>query len=270
MNKNKTNDPKQEKYSLKTVIYDEKCLEMDYFEELLQDLEKNGIRTEVSENRSYGPDHLYICAQEEGVIRAKKNDLAFVCCRVQDRDAQCVIEGFDEVGADFIEKMYRRKHGLPWLICESKRLLIREFSPDDGIEIFPEKSDEPDYNSLYIKNIYGFFGYGVWALIDKESRDIIGKAGFMNSERLDGIELGYEIFGKYRGRGYATEACRALVKTAWTTYGIEKLFAFTETSNTASKRVLEKTGFIYCTKEGDIEKYVLNVPNCVDNGLLRV
>ena len=91
-------------------------------------------------------------------------------------------------------KMYQRKHGIPWEICETERLRIREFSVLDRLDIFEEKADEPDYNELYIKNIYGFFGYGIWAVESRETGKIIGKAGIANSERTDGIELGYEIF----------------------------------------------------------------------------
>ena len=277
MNKKKTKALNNEKYKLKNVIYDDKCLEMPFFEDLINDLSEKGIKARKAGTSVNALESLYICAEPESIKAAKDKDIAFVCCKTQDRDAECIIEGFDEVDTDFIIKMYQRKHAQPWLICETDRLIIREFSMTDGLDIFPEKSDHPDYNELYIKNIYGFFGYGIWAVIYKESGEIIGRAGLMNSERLDGIELGYEIFEGFRGRGFAVEACKGIIGAAAKRYGIEKLYAMSDIHNAASIRVLERlgfrkyageqTGYEEVVNEPGIAKYMLNI---VDNSILRV
>ncbi len=269
MNKKQTKALNNNNNKLKNVIYDEKCFEMPYFDDLVADLLKEGINVYRSGIPVNAGDSLYICAGEESIGFAKAEDMAFVCCKTKDRDAECIIEGFDEVDADFIIKMYQRKHGLPWFICETDRLIIREFSLEDGLEIFPEKSDIPDYNELYIKNVYGFFGYGIWAVVNKKTGAIIGRAGLMNSEKLDGIELGYEIFEAFRGRGFALEACEGIITAASKRYGIEKLYAMCDIHNTASVNLLKKLGFEEYGKENepDIAKYMLNI---VDNSILRV
>jgi len=56
-------------------------------------------------------------------------------------------------------------------------------------------------------------------------------------------EPGYWIGVPYWGRGYATEAARALVDHAFADLGYERLSCRARVSNPASRRVLEKCGF---------------------------
>ncbi|MFE3603287.1 GNAT family N-acetyltransferase [Streptomyces sp. NPDC059142] len=58
-------------------------------------------------------------------------------------------------------------------------------------------------------------------------------------------ELGYRLRRAAWGRGYATEGARALVRTAFTVLGAERVTAQTMTVNTGSRRVLEKAGLRY-------------------------
>jgi RimJ/RimL family protein N-acetyltransferase len=61
--------------------------------------------------------------------------------------------------------------------------------------------------------------------------------------RKDGVELGYWLGVKYWGKGYATEAARAVIDHAFETGGHDKLVSGARVSNPASRRVLEKCGF---------------------------
>ena len=56
-------------------------------------------------------------------------------------------------------------------------------------------------------------------------------------------ELGYWIGVPYWGRGYVTEAARALIDHAFGELGCERLAGRARVSNPASRRVLEKCGF---------------------------
>ena len=62
---------------------------------------------------------------------------------------------------------------------------------------------------------------------------------------LDGVtpEIGYWFGAPFWGRGYATEAARAVVDHAFTALGHDQLVAGARVSNPASRRVLEKCGF---------------------------
>jgi RimJ/RimL family protein N-acetyltransferase len=61
--------------------------------------------------------------------------------------------------------------------------------------------------------------------------------------REDGPELGYWFGAPFWGRGYATEAARALIDYAFGDLGCERLHSGARVSNPASRRVLEKCAF---------------------------
>ena len=70
---------------------------------------------------------------------------------------------------------------------------------------------------------------------------LIGMCGL--DPRPDGAELGYWLGVPFWGRGYATEAARALIDYAFAELGHEVLQSGARVSNPASRRVLEKCGF---------------------------
>ena len=70
---------------------------------------------------------------------------------------------------------------------------------------------------------------------------LIGACGV--DQRDDGPEIGYWLGVPYWGRGYATEAVRALIDHAFGELGHEVLQAGARVSNPASRRVLQKCGF---------------------------
>jgi len=65
------------------------------------------------------------------------------------------------------------------------------------------------------------------------------------------MEIGYEIIPAERGKGYGTEAVKLMVDYLFLSKPIERIQAITDTRNTPSQRILEKTGF---KKEGTIRK----------------
>ena len=169
-----------------------------------------------------------------------------------------VVESPDDADERFLERVLRRHLGLPWIVAETRRLLIREFTVSDAADVLQEDGDRetdrifytPERLEAYIRYQYGFYEYGIWALIDKRSGRLIGKAGVSAAEegQKDGLELGYHIFTPYRGQGYAAEACRGILdmlrNACWFGDGAEiTVRARTNADNTASIRVLEKCGF---------------------------
>ena len=71
---------------------------------------------------------------------------------------------------------------------------------------------------------------------------IVGGCG-LGRLRGDVPEIGYWYGVPYWGRGYASEAARALIDHAFADLGHELLHAGARVSNPASRRVLEKCGF---------------------------
>jgi len=73
---------------------------------------------------------------------------------------------------------------------------------------------------------------------------LVGAGGFLGPPSDEGVvELGYSVAPEHRGRGYATEMARALVRRALETAGVRRLVAHTTRRNPASVAVLERCGF---------------------------
>ena len=87
-------------------------------------------------------------------------------------------------------------------------------------------------------------GYSFWAVVLEETGELIGEAGLypMNGSGPD-IELGYALGTPWWGRGYATEAARAILHAAFENLGVERVVAVAKRENTDSLHVLDKLGF---------------------------
>jgi RimJ/RimL family protein N-acetyltransferase len=79
-------------------------------------------------------------------------------------------------------------------------------------------------------------------LITDRADNLLGACGIA---KLDGEtpELGYWLGVAHWGKGYATEAARAVIDHAFADLGCDTLLAGARVSNPASRRVLEKCGF---------------------------
>lgn len=87
-------------------------------------------------------------------------------------------------------------------------------------------------------------GPGLLAVERKRTADVIGYCGLTihGNGSPDEPELAYELLRAAHGRGYATEAGRAVVTWA-SEAGYRRLWAGVWDWNVASRRVLEKLGF---------------------------
>src|SRR5215471_16740976 len=65
------------------------------------------------------------------------------------------------------------------------------------------------------------------------------------------VEIGYAVVRSCWGRGYATEAVRALVERARAVPAVERIIGHTPLDRPASGRVLEKAGFALMGEEED-------------------
>ncbi len=169
-------------------------------------------------------------------------------------------EGFEEIGWRFLVRVYERHHGLPWTILETKRCVVKEFSMEylddlfalyagegmtDYIEPLYPYEKEKAYQEAYIKNMYGFYGYGMWIVCEKQSGRLIGRAGLEHREELDGeMELGYAIGVPYQRKGYATEVCTAILKYAREELLQPSVCCLIEDGNPVSEHLAEKLGFL--------------------------
>ncbi|HET9982612.1 MAG TPA: GNAT family N-acetyltransferase [Longimicrobiales bacterium] len=93
-------------------------------------------------------------------------------------------------------------------------------------------------------------GIQYWPIFSLESGELVGCAGLKPYDVSRGLyEMGYHLRPEFWGAGYATEAARAVVAYAFATIRPAALLAGHHPENYASKRVLEKLGFIYLRDE---------------------
>jgi ribosomal-protein-alanine N-acetyltransferase len=88
----------------------------------------------------------------------------------------------------------------------------------------------------------GPFGHRL--IVERESGLVVGSLGLFWPPTDGEVELGYGVVPSRRGRGYASEATRALALHASTAPEVKAVFANVESANPASVRVLEKAGFV--------------------------
>ncbi|GAA2193144.1 GNAT family N-acetyltransferase [Micromonospora lupini] len=85
-------------------------------------------------------------------------------------------------------------------------------------------------------------GLGRWAALDRAGGDFLGWFALDPSEDGSEAELGYRLRRSTWGRGLATEGSRALVRYAFDTVGVRRVWAETMAVNERSRRVLVKAG----------------------------
>jgi [ribosomal protein S5]-alanine N-acetyltransferase len=85
-------------------------------------------------------------------------------------------------------------------------------------------------------------GWGFWGLEEREGRLIGGAGVFPEAWEGPEFELAYHVVPSAWGRGYATEAGRALLEATWRETDLDRVVAFAFEDNVASTRVMRKLG----------------------------
>jgi ribosomal-protein-alanine N-acetyltransferase len=83
-------------------------------------------------------------------------------------------------------------------------------------------------------------GWGIWLMLLPGEQALVGDIGFKGAPANGTVEIGYSVLPAFQGRGYATEAARALVAWALEQPGVRRVTAECLDDNAASIRVLEK------------------------------
>lgn len=174
--------------------------------------------------------------------------------------AAVLIESFQYIDYKFIENEYKRAHGEAVTIAVTERLIIRELTVDDirsmykiyqNPEVRKYVDDIDDYlevevekHKAYIKNVYGFYGYGLWGVFSKDKQTLIGRCGIQNRE-VDGkneIEIAYLLDYNHWGVGYAIECTSAALHYAFCHMEIPRIVAVIDIMNERSNKLAEKLG----------------------------
>jgi len=142
-------------------------------------------------------------------------------------------------------------------VLATERLLLRGFAEDD-LEAFAAIAADPEVNRYlggkpldragawrsiaFLLGHWQLRGYGSWALVERASGRLVGRAGLHNPEGWPGLEVGWMVARDRWGQGLATEAGRAALDYAFGVLAADHVISVIDPANAASIRVAEKLG----------------------------
>ncbi len=150
------------------------------------------------------------------------------------------------------------------MILETDRLYLREMNQSDFKSLGKILQDEETmsayegaFNDIEVqqwldKQIarYHKWNYGLWAVILKDTDEMIGQCGLTMQpwKRDEVLEIGYLFQRRYWHNGYATEAVIACKKYAFEVLNADEVCSIIRDSNIASQRVAIRNGMVKTDK----------------------
>lgn len=142
---------------------------------------------------------------------------------------------------------------------ETERLILRKFRIEDVEKVYNSWVTDPNTNRFLNWNLHVdinetkatlekwideyFYGSYNWVVELKDTHELIGMIDAEEVfERYNSIGIGYAYASAYWGRGYATEALKAVISFFFNECEVHLIEARHIKSNPASGRVMEKAG----------------------------
>lgn len=144
------------------------------------------------------------------------------------------------------------------MVLETRRLYLRRLEESDFAALCRTLQDEQAmyaYEGAFSDEEvqdwldrqllrYQAHDFGLWAVILKETGELIGQCGLTmqpwNGKQV--LEIGYLFERAHWHRGYATEAAIACKRYAFEVLGADEVCSIIRDTNRASKRVAERNG----------------------------
>ena len=143
-------------------------------------------------------------------------------------------------------------------VLTTQRTILREMSLDDFKEIALILQDEEtmtayehafsdeEVKEWIIRQMkrYEAYGFGLWAMIEKESGKLIGQCGLTMQETPygDKLEIGYLLNRAYWHKGFAAECAAACKEYAFQVLKAEEVTSIIRDNNLASQKVALRNG----------------------------
>jgi ribosomal-protein-alanine N-acetyltransferase len=148
--------------------------------------------------------------------------------------------------------------------AETDRLLLERWAPEHAPGLaevnarpevmrylnggLPLSRRESDGVSERVAEHWADHGFGLWAVIPRESGRVVGFAGICHPLWLAGhaheIEVGWRLHPDVWGRGYATEAGREALRIGFSERGLVEIMALVHPENHRSAAVAQRLGMV--------------------------
>ena len=155
------------------------------------------------------------------------------------------------------------------VVCETKRLSIRQFNINDAEFIVRLLNEESFIRNIADKNVrtnadainyltngpiasYEVHGFGLNLVLLKGTDIPIGMCGLVKRKELDHPDIGYALLPEFCGKGYAEEAASSVLKEGMEAHSLNTVLAMAFPSNLNSNSLLKKLGF---SLKGTIKLY---------------
>nr|MBN2278750.1 GNAT family N-acetyltransferase [candidate division Zixibacteria bacterium] len=143
-------------------------------------------------------------------------------------------------------------------MIETERLILRRMREDDAgafFEIFSDPIamryfgvtfDRPRMDKWVRDNLEHEQqrGFSLLSVVLKDNGEIIGDCG-LETDEIDSrliVGIGFDFKRSYWGKGYATEAARAVMEYGFTNLEFDSIFGWIDPKNGPSRRVAERIG----------------------------
>ena len=145
------------------------------------------------------------------------------------------------------------------LPIETERLLVRPFEPEQDADAMLAVYGDPEVmryvpggavpdRDAVLSMLLGYeaqqaeLGFSSWALVERESAQLIGDVGFGIFAPTGDVELGYTLSRAHWGRGFATEAAAACLTAGLAQLPVSRIVALVDEENTRSARAAQRVG----------------------------
>jgi RimJ/RimL family protein N-acetyltransferase len=148
---------------------------------------------------------------------------------------------------------------------ETERLLLRLFRESD-LDAYAEMCGDPEVmkylggatlsraeswrNMATVLGHWQLRGFGLWAVEERGSGQLVGRVGCWRPEGWPGLELAWTLRRQSWGKGYATEAARTALDVAFSDLAQPHVISMIHCENEASIRVAGRLGM---RREGSAE-----------------
>ena len=143
-------------------------------------------------------------------------------------------------------------------VLSTERLVLRAFEPSDAVSVYAYAQSEkvaamagfaphknPEESRAMVQAFMERDAH--WAVVEKATGRLIGSISLQADGKRPKMEsarrMGYVLGEGYWGQGYATEACREILRYAFEELHCPVISADLFPTNAKSRRVLKKLGF---------------------------
>lgn len=146
---------------------------------------------------------------------------------------------------------------------DTDRLILRPFVYEDAEVMFRNWASDKEVQHGYGEPVYNTLGevqellakvidkysdkyFYRWVITLRDTGECIGMAAYFLVDKNNNFgEIEYCIGSAFQGKGYATEACKAVIRYGFEKIGFNRVQICCRPANKASNKVIDKCGFTY-------------------------